>query len=263
MKKFIILILCIQILNLPAVAAELIHDTFVEKTLNGKNLTVEIKKQQIIEDTFVDSTLKGKAQKIELESKQVEDTFVEKTLSADRYKLPVSQQAVIQDELANKTLKNCSTLIVNKKTDYDFESIKRTPVKIRICQNITTKNGLREGQDLYFKVLNDVKIDNNTTIKKDSTVKARLEMVSMNQAFGVPADITIENFVAKRTNQADLALDGSIHKVGACRYLWVRPVAIAGIVLLFGAGVFVFAVRGGHAKMKTTDVYEVYYIPDL
>lgn len=263
MKKFIMLILCIQILNLPVIAAELINDTFVEKTLGNKNLAAEIKKPQIIEDIFVDSTLKGKAQKIEFESKPAEDTFVEKTLSADKYKLPKCQQAFIQDELANKTLKNCTTVAVNKKANYDFDSIKRTPVKMSICQNITTKDGLKEGQDLYFKVLNDVKVNNSTTIKKDSVVKARLETVSLNQAFGVPADITIENFVVERPNRSNLSLEGSIHKIGANRSLWVYPVGYIGTICFFGAGLLVLPIRGGHAKIKTTDVYEVYYIPDL
>lgn len=263
MKKIIALILCIQILNIPAFAGEIINDVFVEKTLYNKNLSVPTYKQQEIEDSFVNSTLKNKDQKIEPNFVPVTDGFVEKNLSADKYKMPTDQPSPIQDEFAVKTLKECPQVMANKYINYDFDCIKRTPVKIAITNNITTKNSLAEGQELTFKVLSDVKIDKNNTIKKDSVVKARLETVSLNQAFGVPADINIENFVIKRANQPDIVLDGSIHKIGANRSLWVYPVGYMGIVLFLGAGVLVFPIRGGHAKLTTNDVFEVYYVPNL
>lgn len=167
----------------------------------------------------------------------------------------------IRDDFADKTLKKAK--ISNNKTNlnYDFESIKRVPIKISSLENITTKNGIKEGQELQFKVLKDVKLENERIIKKDSIVKARLETISPNQAFGVPADMVVDKFIIKQQNQADLILDGNVHKIGANRSLWVYPVGYVGGILFFGAGFLLFTVRGGHAKIKTKDVYEVYYLP--
>lgn len=263
MKKIIILILCIQILNFPAFSYELINDSLVEKTLENKKLSVETYQQQTIEDAFVNTTLKNVNPKIESTVLPINDSFVEKTLSAEKYSLPTLKKSFIQDEFVIKSLKDCPQIEISKSTNYNFESIKRIPIKVKIINNITTKMPLREGQELDFKVLNDVKLDTSTTIKKDSIVKARVETISLNQAFGVPADIVIEGFVAKSTNQTDINLEGSVHKIGANRSLWVYPVGYGCTVLFCGAGVVLFAIRGGHAKIKATDTYEVYYVPNI
>lgn len=256
MKKLLIIIMCIQIVNLPVLADELINDQLVEMTLQNKNLTINSYKQNLIEDSFAETTLKNKQNQSEKAQTPIIDVFVEKTLPNKNLALEVNQPSVINDILAEKTLKNCTPLVV-KKNNFDFDLIKRVPIKISIIEPITTKRGLQEGQELNFKVLSDVKISNGTTIKKDSIVSAKLETISLNQAFGVPADIIIDDFKAKTSNDANINLDGEIHKIGANRSLWVYPAGYMGC-FFFGAGLLVFPIRGGHAKLQRKDVYEVY-----
>ncbi len=138
----------------------------------------------------------------------------------------------------------------------------RVPVKISIVEPLTTKQELLEGQEVKFKVLNDVKINNKQTIKKDSIVTATLETVSLNQGFGVPADILIDNFSVRTVDNKTLNLEGNINKIGANRALWVSPIGYVGGIFTLGAGFLLFFIRGGHAKLKTGDVYEMYYTPN-
>ncbi len=137
----------------------------------------------------------------------------------------------------------------------------RVPVKISIVEPLTTKQELLEGQEVKFKVLHDVQAGGQKIIKKDSIVSATLETVSPNKAFGVPADILIDNFNVNSVDNKRIKLDGNINKIGANRSLWVYPVGCVGVPF-FGAGLLLFPVRGGHAKLKTTDVFEFYYTPN-
>lgn len=146
--------------------------------------------------------------------------------------------AQIVDDFVNESLNN-------------VEVVEKTPVIVRISNDFTTKLKKAEGEEIQFVTVNDVKI-NNKLYPKGSIVDARIETVSMNKAFGVPADLTVGNFKLGNTRLA-----GEINKTGANRAYWVWP--IGGICLLgLGLGVFILAVRGGHAKIKTSEKYTFY-----
>lgn len=251
-------------LNLHALASEVITDALVEKTLNAKSTSIQVSKPQIIEDDFVNATLGGSASKNDEAQKDlpITDSFAEKTIPENKCAVSVEKRVPIEDELAAKNLKNVKLEQKKKKNNLNFDLENQVPVKISINKYLTTRQYLEEGQELEFRVVGDVKISNNFVIKKDSVVKARLENISMNQAFGVPADMVIEKFVVNQPNGEKIYLDGSIKKIGANRSLWVYPVGGVAILFLF-AGVLIFPIRGGHAKLRPKEVYEVYYVPAL
>lgn len=259
MKKLFVFLICIQLINLPAFAGELIEDALVNNTLKGKPLKAVASSTELINDTFAEKSLKNLPCKSEQSSKNVEDELVNKTLLSAKYPIKKQEDTYINDTLADKTLKNVSAKPKKAKLNFDFELVKQIPVKIAITNSITSKKDLTEGQELNFKVLDDVKLNNNLTLKKDSLVTGKLETISLNQAFGVPADILVDDFKLV-SNQSEISLDGSIHKIGANRSLWVYPAGYIGC-FFFGAGLLLFPIRGGHAKIRTKDVYQVYYVP--
>lgn len=262
MKKIILFILCIQLTNIPALAGELVNDDFVDKTLKEKNLQIIKQNQQTVEDTFVEKSLNGKTYKKEAVVESERDLLVEKKLSPEKHPMVKINQTTTTDEFAEKTLKNCKQIKVQKYSDFDCDLTKRVPVKIKITKNITTRKDLEEGQYLDFIVADDVKVNNKTIIPKSSTIKALVETISPNQAVGVPADLDIGQFTVVKPNRAEIPLDGTIHKVGANRALWLYPAA-CGAMIFFFAGLLLLPIRGGHAKIKTNQTYEVYYIPSL
>ena len=71
-------------------------------------------------------------------------------------------------------------------------------------------------------------------------------------------DFYLLNFVLKIINKFQIEkdfLDASFKIDGANRSLWVIPVGYVGTFLL-GVGVFIFPIRGGHAKIRKNKIYE-------
>lgn len=262
MNKIIISLLCLQLVSMPVFSTELFQDSLVEQTLKGKDLKINKAHSDLIQDSFVEKTLQNIQSKQYSSTKQIEDELVNKTLSNKKYEIQKQENTVITDNFADKTLKNIPVKTKNADIKFDFESIKRVPIKISITQNLSTKRNLKEGQGLSFKVVNDVTLDKKLKLKKDTIISAKLETVSLNQAFGIPADIVIDDFKTV-SGQSAINLEGNIHKIGANRSLWVYPVGYATGIMFFGAGFLLFTVRGGHAKLNTKDKYEIYYCPNL
>lgn len=178
MKKFVILLLCVNLAFLPAFSA-LVEDEFVNSTLD-KNLKIGKPKYTPIEDN------------------------------------------ILQDS--------------------------QKEIKVKIKNKYSTKDNFNEGEYIDFITLEDAKIKNKN-YPKGSTVKARIETVSQNKSWGVPSDLVVGNFTLNGNK-----LTGEILKTGANRSLWVYPAVIAGCMFL-GAGLLLIPIRGGHAKIRPSEVY--------
>ena len=177
----------------------------------------------------------------------ITDDFVEATLDKN-LKIRPYVPKVYRDEFAESN-KNVS-LHSSKKfkiTDEELNS-----VDIRITAPYSTKNKLEEGSPLEFVTTRDVKI-NNKIYPAGTKVRARIETISPNAVWGVPADLVVGNFYIN-----DTPLIGEIKKSGANKTIWVRPLAIAGGILI-GTGFFFMFIRGGHAKIKPNETFTVYF----
>lgn len=131
---------------------------------------------------------------------------------------------------------------------YKFEDLNKIPLKLNIISDVTTKKNLTEGQKLLFLTTEDVVLSHKKVLPAGSRVFGRVETISKNEMMGIPANLIVGNF--KIEYMPTIELQGSINKQGANRSIWVKPLAP-----------ILFAVRGGHAKIKVQDTYEIYYIP--
>lgn len=127
-----------------------------------------------------------------------------------------------------------------------------TTIKIKIKNYLTTKSFPKEGEMVEFETIEDVKI-RNVLYKKGTTIKGRIENISQNESYGVPADMILSNF-----KLGEISLAGDIEKAGANRTLWLRPVVWV-TSSFFGAGYLLIPIRGGHAKIRPEEVFEIYY----
>ena len=237
MKKLISGFICFNLFAIQSAFAQtLFKDELAEKL--DKNLKIEYKKQPIIEDDFALKTLN-------------QNLKVKKVL-----------QSPIEDNLA-KNLK--PTLKINKTPKTPIEDIlvlklkgedvgskfEESKIKIAPLNLYTTKRNLHEGDWIDFILAQDIKFK-KTMYKKGTIIKARVETLSQNSAYGVPADLIIGNF----TLPNKYVLNGTITKQGANRAIWVYP---TGYILsfFFFVGLPIFAIRGGHAKLHPEKVYEI------
>lgn len=131
---------------------------------------------------------------------------------------------------------------------FNYENLNRLPLKIRIISDVTTKKNLTEGQKLIFLTTEDAVLTHKKVLPAGSRVIGTVETISKNEMKGVPANLTVGSF--KIEYMPTVKMEGQINRQGANRALWVKPL----LPLLF-------PVRGGHAKIREKDVYEIYYTP--
>lgn len=237
MKRIISILILFNILGLNFVLAdEAIVDEFANSTLD-KNLKVENIKAPVFTDDFINSINKDSIKVITPKQKPIVDDFALSTLNKNLKVAPV-KKVVYKDGLN-----------LNDKTSASYGSIKLIPT-----QYYTTKNNLIEGRFIDFSLASDIKI-NDVIYKKGQKVKARVENVSQNGAFGVPADLVLDNFVLV-ANGKNIALNGNYIKKGADRSLWVYP-AGCGLSWFFGLGLLILPIRGGHVKLDPNKVYTI------
>ena len=242
MKNFIVLSLAFSILILPAYCVE---DIFVENTLD-KSLKIKEPQKTSIQDEFVQNSLDKNLKIKSVNYKTISDDFAEKNKAKN---FPIIRCGLVEEKLPQI---NADKRNIVKKTQVLVDISSQTPIKIAIAQNYSTKYfHLEEGDFIDFVTTEDVKIKNKI-YPKGSLVKGRIENISLNKAMGVPSEVVVGNFVLDQ-----IPLTGELSKTGANRSLWVYPCVIAGSWFFF-AGLLFIPIRGGHAKINTTEVFTVY-----
>lgn len=127
-----------------------------------------------------------------------------------------------------------------------YEELNRIPLNLQIISDISTKSNLTEGQKVVFLTRENVVLTHKKVLPAGSRVFGTVETISQNEPLGVPANLIIGNF--KIEYMPTIKLEGQIIKQGANRTYWTfNPIF--------------FAVRGGHAKIKSDEIYTVYYTP--
>ena len=222
MRKIVSIFLLMNILFANLVFASKITDDLANKL--DRNLKIEKVKIQKIEDEFVQSSLNS------------------------NLKIEKNKKVYYEDDLLKYIDKTKLKPIVKNKIDFNFEEgkIKVSPLKYQ-----TTRVGLYEGGDIDFALAQDTNIKNNF-YKKGTIVKARVETLSKNMAYGVPADLVVGNF----TLPNGVVLSGQIERQGANRAIWVYPIGYM-LTPFFLMGVLLYPIRGGHAKLYPSKIYEV------
>lgn len=142
--------------------------------------------------------------------------------------------------------------------EYDYSSTKNIPIKLSIMEEISTKMPIVEGQTVKFKVLKDVEYG-NLNLKKGDIVEGQIECIVTSGMNGFPAEIILDNF--KIPNVANTQLISTYTKSGQNRCIWVYPLKWA-LTPFPPTGSITNIIKGGHARIKTTDIITLYYYPE-
>ena len=142
--------------------------------------------------------------------------------------------------------------------EYDYTSSKNIPIKLSIMEEISTKMPIVEGQIVKFNVLQDVSYD-KLNLKKNEIIEGRIECIVSSGMNGFPAEITIDNFQIPNVNKTQLI--SSYTKLGQNRCIWVYPLKWA-LTPFPPIGSLTNIIKGGHAKIKISDVITIYYYPE-
>ena len=240
MKKILAFIICLEFASMPAYS--IIVDEFAQKTLD-KNLKITTPAKVDISDSFAEQSLDKNLKVKQVNYSPITDNFAEQ----NRNKNPKISKKVDYQEVIPKI--NNQKANTKKIVVMDNNSVVSIPIRIK--RNLSSKTNLQEGDYIEFETVKDVTV-NKKPYPAGTIVKARIETISLNKSMGVPSDLIIGNFSINGIPLAD-----EISKSGANRSLWEYP-CVYGLTWFFCVGLLFIPIRGGHAKIRTSETYTVY-----
>ena len=143
--------------------------------------------------------------------------------------------------------------------DYDFSDTYSIPIKLSPLNEISTENFHDYGEIAELEVKNTVKHNGKVIVKAGDKIKAKIEMSISAGMNGFPAEIIIDNYEIPGIRKSQLA--GTYTKVGQNRCLIVYPVKLL-LTPIPLAGSLTNLIKGGNARIKTSDTFEIYYYPN-
>ena len=142
--------------------------------------------------------------------------------------------------------------------EYDYTSAESVPIELSPMVELSTKEGIIEGERINLRNLHDIYYNNQCIIKKGEIVTAKVETSITAGMNGFPAEIILNNFEIPGIKSSKILSDYS--KVGQNRCYWVYPLKWA-LTPIPPTGSLTNLIFGGHAKLKTTDIVKIYYYP--
>ncbi len=116
------------------------------------------------------------------------------------------------------------------------------------------------GDQIAFKVIEDVQKDGKIIIPKNTIVYAKVGTISPRAMGGAPAEMTLENFEMMDKNGKLVPLSGEISSSGYSLSFWIGLAELATTPFLFGLAVpLLRLLPGGQAVVSPRKNYVVYY----
>lgn len=251
-NKFLSSVLVLSFFNSNFVLAsnEIIKDELVETTLKNKNLKIEKYQKPYFNDEltqFLDYVEKPQTKSLYISN---EDLYALKQIS----KPLTNQNTVIVNEDISK-LKLDKNIVVVNSFDKDKFQDTLSILTIKPTKRITA-NKCKLGQYVEFKTVGKIKFKNNL-IQDGTPIIGRITNITKNGFAGTPGDITVERFEFKDRSKRNIKIEGIIEKHGANRSVWVIPLVSAGNIFTGFGGYVFYVIKGGHAKLKSGDSFEL------
>ncbi len=165
---------------------------------------------------------------------------------------------IIQDQLVEETLSGKEFENPYKPYKYNYEDTRVIPIRLSVISDINSEKDIQEGQDVVFIVKNDVYFKGKKIIKKGDKVYATVETILKSGMNGIPASIIFNDF--KFDGLESGKFTDTYEKFGQDRSLWVYPLKWV-LTPLPPTGSLTNFIKGGHAKLKTREIIEIYYHP--
>lgn len=142
--------------------------------------------------------------------------------------------------------------------EYDYSSTRAIPIELSPMVNLSTKEGIIEGETIPLRVVDNVYESCTLILKRNDIVKAKIETVITAGMNGFPAEIILNDFEIPGIHSSKLMSEYS--KTGQNRCLWVYPLKII-LTPLYPSGSLTNFIKGGHAKLTSSDRVMIYYYP--
>lgn len=148
---------------------------------------------------------------------------------------------------------------INTHTEYNYESIEKIPLQIKIMEEIKSENDVYEGQIIKFKIAKDIIHNNKVIFKRGDLVSTKISLIISSGMNGIPASIIFKDFSINNIPSNNFTESYEIF--GQDRSLLVFPLKWA-LTILPPTGSFTNFIKGGHAKIKPKKTYTIFYYPN-
>ena len=161
---------------------------------------------------------------------------------------------IVEEFLLDKNIEKPTS---NK--DYNYQSTKYIPIKMSIIEPIKTEKDIYEGENIKFKITENVLLGKKILIRKNTICTARVETIIKNGMNGIPASIILGNFNIPDINSSKL--QNEYEKFGFDLSLLVYPIKWL-LTPLPPTGTLTNFIKGGHAKISKKDIITIKYYPN-
>ena len=151
-----------------------------------------------------------------------------------------------------------SLCLANNNLPYDFSDTNYLKIKMTPITRIVSNGEFYEGQEVKFKIRNNIYCHGLTLVKKGTIATARIETIVTKGMNGFPAEIILNNFKIDGINESQLM--GEYIKTGRNWALMVYPIKWALTPIPF-VGSLTNLIRGGEARIETDDIVTIKYYP--
>ena len=163
----------------------------------------------------------------------------------------------ISDEIADALPRAVKQPIINQ--DYNFESTKKIPIKLKLINPIKSESELYEGQYIDFKIVKDILYNDKIIAKRGEIIPARVSVIIAPGMNGIPASIIFKDFDIQGITKSKITNDYEI--TGQNRSLLVFPLKWA-LTILPPTGSLTNFIMGGHAKLSSKNHITIFYYPE-
>ena len=167
--------------------------------------------------------------------------------------------ALVEDELVKETLSAENVQKPETHTTYNYEDTDVVDIRLSVLEDIKNEKYLQEGQIIKFRVVRDVKYNGEVVIKRGTIATARVETIITNGMNGIPASVVFGDFRIEGIPWSKLT--SNYEKYGFNMSLLVYPLKWA-LTILPPTGSFTNFIKGGHVRLKSTNIITIQYHPN-
>lgn len=170
-----------------------------------------------------------------------------------------SYAELVKDNVADELLTTQITTPPSVHTSYDYSSIEYKVINLRIINDVASEQDLRDGDKLCFEIVNPVYYKGKKYADKNEKVYATVETIIKNGMNGIPASIILGNFEFKNIEKSKI--QDYVEIYGADLSWLVFPLKWA-LTILPPTGSLTNFIKGGHAKIKNSEIIEIKFYPN-
>ncbi|MBR3605694.1 MAG: hypothetical protein IKL52_06675 [Candidatus Gastranaerophilales bacterium] len=142
---------------------------------------------------------------------------------------------------------------------YNYESTFSVPIKLIVLDEVSTKEGIIEGEKIKLKVASNIYYKNQLFIKKGTIATARIETYLTKGMNGFPAEIMLDNFELEGIKTSQLLCNYT--KKGFSLAYLVYPIKWA-LTPIPPTGSLTNFIKGFNATIKSGDIITIQYFPN-